>query len=156
MRVNFMTPVQQVMASASHGATALYANKRYEENREENRQYRQQRMGLENRKLDQREEYLGAYNKQVENQGTKARALEKQAETEAYKAETERNVEYAEHDLTKSGNPRRKPSNAQEGIAQAFQTGSQNRNAYENSLGVHKEYKRFASGEVDLSSLKEG
>lgn len=156
MRVNFMTPVQQVMASASHGATALYANKRYEENREENREYRKERMGLENRKLDQREEYLGAYDKQVENQGIKAEALMKQAETSAYNAETQRNIQYAEHNLTKSGNPRRKPSNAEEGIAQAFQTGSQNRNAYENSLGVHKEYKRFASGEVDLSSLKEG
>lgn len=156
MRVNFMTPVQQVMASASHGATALYANKRYEENREENREYRQQRMGLENRKLDQRGEYLGAYNKQVENQGKKVEVMEKQAENARFIAETNRNVQYAEHNLTKSGNPRRKPSNAEEGIAQAFQTGSQNRNAYENSLGVHKEYKRFASGEVDLSSLKEG
>lgn len=155
MRVNFMTPVQQVMASASHGATALYANKRYEENREENRQYREERMSLENRKLAQRARYLGAYEKQVENQGIKAEALMKQAETGAYGAETQRMIQYAEHGLTPRGNKRR-PRSAEEGIANVFQTGSQNRNAYENSKGVHKEYKRFASGEVDLSSLKEG
>lgn len=152
MRVNFMTPVQQVMASASHGATALYANKRYEENREDTRNYRQQRMGLENRKIDQKQEQLVAYNKQVENQGVKAQALLKKAETDALRADTERTVKFAQNNLTKSGNPRRKPSNAEEGITQAFQTGSQNRNAFSNMKELH----RFPSGEIDLSSLKEG
>ena len=137
MRVDFMNPVQQVMASASHFGVAMYARDKAEKHEADEKEYRERRFGLEERKLAQRADYLKAYEQQVVNQGIKA-------ETDRYRAETERTVNYAEHNLTPTG---RKRKNAGQSYAEVQQTGSNVRSAPETM-------RRFASGEIDLSSLK--
>ena len=137
MRVDFMNPVQQVMASASHFGVAMYARDKAEKHEADEKEYRERRFGLEERKLAQRADYLKAYEQQVVNQGIKA-------ETDRYRAETERTVNYAEHGLTPTGKKRK---NAGQSYAEIQQTGS-------NVRGAPETMKRFASGEIDLSSLK--
>lgn len=137
MRVDFMNPVQQVMASASHFGTAIYAKNKAEEHESEEKKYRERRFGLEERKLAQRANYLKAYEQQVVNQGIAA-------ETDRYRAETERITSFDEHGLTATGKKRK---NAGQSYAQVQQTGSNVRSAPETM-------RRFASGEIDLSSLK--
>lgn len=132
-----MNPVQQVMASASHFGVAMYARDKAEKHEADEKEYRERRFGLEERKLSQRADYLKAYEQQVVNQGIKAG-------TDRYRAETERTVNFAEHGLTPTG---RKRKNAGQSYAQVQQTGSNVRSAPENM-------RRFASGEIDLSSLK--
>ena len=139
MRVDFMNPVQQVMASASHFGTAIYAKGKAEEHESEEKKYRERRFGLEERKLAQRADYLKAYEQQVVNQGIKA-------ETDRYRAETERVSTYDKLGLTPTG---RKRKNAGQSYAQVQQTGSNVRKAPETM-------RRFASGEIDLSSLANG
>ncbi len=133
MRVDFMNPVQQVMASASRFGVAMYARDKAEK-----------RSAIEEEKLKQKSQYM--------------ETMGKFAEAKKIKAETDQKINYAQAGLTAKGNVRRprKPKNAEEGILNAFDTGSSNRNTVVNRSEIQKDFKRFASGEVDLSSLKEG
>lgn len=152
MRVDFMTPVQRVMASASHFATAMYARneaekykeeqaKKYEERKKmseerakQDKEYKEKRMALEEKKIGMQERRTTAFERQTEGQLMNA-------ETKRYQAETERLTA----GFTKSG--RMRPRSAVDGYMQTQADGMAGRNAVPNM-------RRFASGEIDLSSLK--
>lgn len=152
MRVDFMTPVQRVMASASHFATAMYAKNEAEKYREEQNQkaeerakrsqekakqeqeYREKRMALEEKKIGMQERRTTAFERQTEGQFLNA-------ETKRYQAETDR----LKAGFTKSG--RMRPRSAVDGYMQTQTDGMAGRNAVPNM-------RRFASGEIDLSQFK--
>ena len=144
MRVDFMNPVQQVMASASHFGVAMYARDKAEKAETARTEKEEERSAVEQEKLKQKSQYM--------------ETMGKFAEAKKIKAETDQKIKYAQAGLTAKGNVRRprKPKNAEEGISNAFETGSSNRNAVVNRSEIQKEFKRFGSGEIDLSSLKEG
>lgn len=80
MRVNFLNPVQSVIASASHVGTTALAKKTAEEHESKEEQRHIERMNLESSKIGLRERYLESYEKQVEGQLIRARTEEREAD----------------------------------------------------------------------------
>lgn len=134
MRVDFMNPVQRAMISMAHFGTAMYAKKKTEEHERSENEYRKKRLELQERGVATEEQ----------------RAQNRATELDIRRQKTEAGIKvlYAKNNLTAKGNVRkpRKPKNAEEGYIQTQQDGSIARDAVPGM-------KRFASGEIDLSSL---
>lgn len=208
MRVDFMNPVQQAMMSIAHFGTAMYAKNKSEEYEQSQNEYRKNRMAMEQKSLELKEQKLSSdeklreqklaneqkelelkekklsneeksigvkeskeKNRQTELEIRKAKSdlkdrkvaneeksvsvkeqkaknREKELEIRSSKTEAQNKIAFFKAGLTPKGNQKRprKPQNAQEGFESTQEVGS-------NARGAVDSMRRFASGEIDLSSL---